>query len=272
LLSLQSDYRIWKKMDDSGKIEIRVVGRLGNEPLSPDNFDIREIKSLFDVVETLLYPNQKISRAPISYSLETGSVRNVFKTTLQSATTFLAIVSLVQQTGSLDGLEINTARAIQEVQKSAIRNGFTYEFGRPGDGSPSLIISNKTSYHINENLWADAEFYFYGMLVNAGGKDKTNIHIQTKDNGLITISTEKEFLQDREDNVLYKYFMVRAIGRQNIKSGAIDMASLHLLELTPFDPTYKEQYLARLIKRATPKWAGVGDADQWLSEIRGTNG
>jgi len=45
-------------MNDSGKIEIRVVGRLGNEPLSPDNFDIREIKSLFDVVETLLYPNQ----------------------------------------------------------------------------------------------------------------------------------------------------------------------------------------------------------------------
>lgn len=129
-----------------------------------------------------------------------------------------------------------------------------------------------TSYHINENLWADAEFYFYGMLVNAGGKDKTNIHIQTKDNGLITIATEKEFLQDREDNVLYKNFMVRANGRQNITTGAIDMASLHLLELTPYDPTYNEQYLARLIKRATPRWTDVGDADQWLSEIRGTNG
>jgi len=259
-------------MTDSGKIEIRVVGRLGNEPLSPENFDIREIKSLFDVVETLLYPNQKISRPPISYSLESGSVRNIFKTTLQSAATFLAILTLVKQTGSLDGLEINTARALQEVQKSALRNGYTYEFGTPGNDTPSLVISKQTSYHINENLWADAEFYFYGMLVNAGGKDKTNIHIQTKDNGLITIATEKEFLQDREDNVLYKHFMVRAVGRQNIASGAIDMSTLHLLELTPYDPTYNEQYLARLIKRASPKWADVGDADKWLSEIRGTNG
>ena len=259
-------------MDGSGRIEIRVIGHLGNEPLTPENFDIREIKGLFDVVETLLYPNQKISRAPISYSLESGSVRNVFKTTLQSAATFMAIVNLVSQTGSLDGLEINTARAIQEVQKPALRNGYTYEFGTPGYAAPALVISEKTSYHINENLWADAEFYFYGVLVNAGGKDKTNIHIQTKDNGLIVIATEKEFLQDREDNVLYKRFKVRASGRQNISSGAIDMASLHLLELTPYDPTYNEQYLARLIKRASPKWADVGDANKWLSEIRGTNG
>jgi hypothetical protein len=259
-------------MDDSGRIEIRVVGRLGNEPLSPDNFDIREIRGLFDVVETMLYPNQKISREPISYALEPGSVRNIFKTTPQRAAMFLSVLSLVARAESLDVLEITTARALQEVQKSALRNGFTYEFGTPGNETPSLVISNQTSYHINENLWADAEFYFYGMLVNAGGKDKTNIHIQTKDQGLITIATEKEFLQDREDNVLYKHFMVRAIGRQNITTGAIDMSSLHLSELTPYDPTYNEQYLARLIKRASPKWAGIGDADQWLSEIRGING
>ncbi len=259
-------------MTDSDKIEIRVVGRVGNVPLSPENFDIREIKSLFDVVETLLYPHQKIGRAPIAYSLETGSVRNIFKTTLQSANTFLTIVSLVNQTNSLDGLELNTARALQEVQKSALRTGYTYEFGIPGMTTPTLSISPKTTYHINEDLWAEAEFYFYGILVNAGGKDKTNIHIQTKDNGLITIATEKEVLRDRDDNVLYKQFMVRASGRQNIVTGAIDMGSLHLLELSPYDPTYNEEYLARLIKRASPKWADVADADQWLSEIRGIDG
>lgn len=80
-------------MEESDKIEIRVIGRMGNDPLSPENFDIREIKSLFDVVETLLYPNQKNSRAPVTYSLETGSVRNIFRTTRQSAAAFIAIVS-----------------------------------------------------------------------------------------------------------------------------------------------------------------------------------
>ncbi len=259
-------------MEELGKIEIRVVGRIGNEPLSPENFDIREIKGLFDVVEALLYPNQKYTRAPITYSLETGSVRNIFRTSLQSAKAFLAIVSMVQQSGSLMGLELPTARALQEVQKSATRHNFTYEFGDPSQDSPSLIISKDTFFHINEDLWADAEFYFYGILINAGGKDKTNIHLQTKDNGVITIATQKEFLQERKENILYKHFTVQAHGRQNIVTGEIDTSSLQLIELTPYDPSYNEQYLANLIKKASPTWEKVKDVDKWLSEIRETNG
>lgn len=88
-------------MDNTGKVEIRVIGRIGNEPLSLENFDIREIRGLFDVVETLLYPNQKVTRGSLSFSIEDGSVRNIFKTTVQSAATFITIVSLAQQTGSL---------------------------------------------------------------------------------------------------------------------------------------------------------------------------
>lgn len=259
-------------MEDYGKIEIRVIGRIGNEPLSPENFDIREIKSLFDVVETLLYPNHKHCRAPITYSLESGSVRNIFKTTLQSAAAFLAVVNLVQHSGTLEGLELSTARAFHEIQKSAIRNNFTYEFGTPDDEAPSLTISNRTSYYINENLWAEAELYFYGTLVNAGGKDKTNIHLLTKDKGLLTIATEKEFLQDLEENVLYKHFTVRAIGRQNIISGELDTSSLRLLQLSSYNPAYNEQYLSSLIKKATPKWENIADADKWVSQIRGING
>jgi hypothetical protein len=260
------------EMDTSGKVEIRVTGNVGNEPLSPENFDIREIKGLFDVVETLLYPNQKISRNPISFSMKEGSVRNIFKTTAQSAATFITIVSLAQKSGSLDVLDLNTAKALQEVQKSAVRTGYTYEFRTPGHEIPALTISNRTTFHINENLWADAEFYFYGVLINAGGKEKTNIHLQTKDNGVIILATEREFLQEQKDNLLYKRFMVRATGRQNITTGVIDMSSLRLVELTPYDPSYNEQYLAKLIKRASHKWSDVADTDQWLSEIRGTNG
>lgn len=259
-------------MDTSGNVEIRVNGKVGNEPLSPHNFDIREIRGLFDVVETLLYPNQKVSRDPISYSIEEGSVRNIFKTTAQGAATFIAIISLAQQTGSLDVLELSTAKALQEVQKSAIRTGYTFEFGVCGFDKPALSISQNTNYHINEKIWADAELYFYGTLINAGGKDKSNIHILTKDKGVIILATEREFLQDQKNNLLYKQFMARAIGRQNITSGVIDMSSLRLIELTPYDPLYNEQYIERLIKRATPRWSDVRDSDLWLSEIRGTNG
>lgn len=110
------------------------------------------------------------------------------------------------------------------------------------------------------------------MLVNAGGNDKTNIHLNTKEHGVLTIATEKDFLMDLKENVLYKYFKVRASGRQNIDTTEIDTSSLRLLELNPYDPTYSEQYLAGLIRKASPKWKNAGDADEWLSRIRGING
>lgn len=259
-------------MSELGKIEIRISGTIGNEPLSPDNYDIKEIRTLFDVVESLLYPNQKAARAPITYSMEKGSVKNIFKTTLQSAASFLAVISLVQKNGNLDGLELQTAKAFHEVQKSALKNDFVYEFGSPDDTTPLLTISRHTKYQINEELWADAEFYFYGLLVNAGGKEKSNIHILTKDKGLLIINTEKKYLQEITDNVLYKYFSVRAKGRQNINSGEIDSSSLQLLELNLYNPSFNEEYISSLVRKATPFWKDIDDIDNWISNIRGFNG
>lgn len=259
-------------MQEFGRIEIKVSGRIGDTPLSPDNFDIREIGALFGVVETLLYPNSKATRAPITYSLEAGSVRNIFKTTKQSAATFVTILNLVNQTGNLDSLDFPTARAFQEVQKSAVRNDFRYEFGSPDYDVPFLEISSSTAFHINDNLWADVEFYFYGTVINAGGKDKTNIHLLTKDNGVLIIDTPKEVLQDRKENILYKHFTVRAKGRQNIATHEIDPSSLMLLDMSTFDPNYSEQYLNNLIRKASPRWKEIRDVDQWLSRIRGING
>lgn len=50
------------------------------------------------------------------------------------------------------------------------------------------------------------------------------------------------------------------------------MSSLELLEMKQYDPSYNEQYLASLIKRATPKWQEIDDVDEWVDNIRGING
>lgn len=259
-------------MEDKGHIEIRVTGKIGNEPLSPDNYDIREIRALFDVIEAIVNSSQKIRKTPITYSISEGSVRNLFKTTRQSAVAFMAIMSMIQTSGSLDGLELPAARAISEIQKAAVKNNFKYEFLGDDMERPALTITKETSYRINEELWAEAELYLYGTLTNAGGKDKSNIHLLTENNGILIINTEKEVLQSREENMLYKNYMVRAKGRQNIRSGELDMGSLELLEMKQYDPSYSEQYLASLIKKATPKWQGIDDVDEWVGKMRGING
>ncbi len=70
-------------MDKIGDIEIRVVGKSGNLELKPDNYDIRHIASILQNVEDLLFPNGKKDRPLITYDIQEGSVRHIFKTPIQ---------------------------------------------------------------------------------------------------------------------------------------------------------------------------------------------
>lgn len=125
-----------------------------------------------------------------------------------------------------------------------------------------------THFMRTENTWADAEFYFYGVLTDAGGKNSINIHLDTKEFGNLTLETPKEVLVTIEKNILYKAFGVRAAGKQNLETGEIDRQSLHFIEFVDYSSRFDDHYLSGLIQKAKNTWAGV-DTDEWLANIRG---
>ena len=100
-------------MDQRGTIEIRVSGSKGALELSPDHYDIKEIAQLFDTVEAILFSGNKKQRPEISYSIEKGSVRHVFKTSFQTIVAISAVLANILETGSIDKLEFPTAIAIE---------------------------------------------------------------------------------------------------------------------------------------------------------------
>lgn len=255
-------------MDKFGKIEIRVFGSKGNIGLSPDNYDIKEVVSVLNNVEDLLYPVNKKDRPLISYNIQEGSVKHVFKTGIQAIIGFSALLSQISKSGSIDFLELKTAQAIENIQQLSYQKNYEFEITTSIDNDVKLLITPLSKYFRTENLWVDAELYFYGVLTNAGGKNKANIHIDTEEYGTITIDTNKDFLKGREENILYKKFGIRAIGKQNIETGEIDKKTLRLLQLIDFSPRYDEEYINSLIKKAKNNWSNI-DADNWLNEIRG---
>lgn len=255
-------------MDKFGQIEIRITGKEGNKQLTPDNYDIRDIKVMLENIEDILYPNKKKERPVISFNIEEGSVRNIFKTSMQAVVQFAAVASLIASTGSIDNLELPTAKAIENIQYQALSKNYSFEVKTSVSDDVILKISPETKYIRSSNLWMDAEFYFYGTLINAGGKNRPNIHLDTKEAGTLTIDAEKDFLGSVETNLLYKEYGVRAKGKQNIETGEIDKSSLTLLELIDYSPRYDEQYLNNVINKASHKFNGI-DADNWLKEIRG---
>lgn len=255
-------------MDKIGDIEIRVVGKSGNVELKPDNYDIRHIASVLQNVEDLLFPNNKKDRPLITYDIQEGSVRHIFKTPIQYIIGFSAILVQIQESNSIDFLDLKTARAIESIQQLSQQKNYEFLFSTSVKKEVELSINPSTRFFRTENTWVDAEFYFYGVLTNAGGKNKANIHLDTSEYGSLTIDTGKDFLEGQEENLLYKKFGVRATGKQNLETGEIDTKSLELVELINYNPKFDSDYLSSLIKKAKKSWKNL-DTDEWLTNLRG---
>ncbi len=256
-------------MDKIGQIEIVVKGFMGNIEITPDSYDIKDIMGILQNVEDLLFPNNKKERPIISYNIQTGSVKHVIKTSMQAILGFNAILSQVQNDNSIDFLEVQTARAFEYFQESAQKQNVEFTISTSIQNTAQVIINMDTKLHRSEEIWADAEFYFYGVIIDAGGKSKANIHLDTKEYGLLKIDASKQILAEYESNPLYKSFGVRALGKQNIKTGEFDQSKLRLLDIIDFNPLYKEDYIKSLIKKAKSSWGNIKDADEWLNNLRG---
>jgi hypothetical protein len=237
-------------MDKIGYIEIRITGSKGNMSLSPDNYDIREIISILENAENLLFPSDKRDRPIISYKIEEGSVRHVFRTSIQFIIGFNAIIGQVDKTKNIDFLDLSTARALENFQDIAAKKDYAFTIKTSVEQTNELKIDRTTRLYRSEAAWVEAEFYFYGKVTNAGGKDKANIHILTDDHGTLRITTPITFLEQYEENLLYKTFGVRATGKQQSETGEIDSNSLKFLELIDYHPKYDEAYLESLRKKA----------------------
>lgn len=257
-------------MEKTGYIEIRITGSKGNLELSPDNYDIREIISILENAENLVFPNDKKERPIISYKIEQGSVRHIFKTSIQYIIGFNAVIGQVDQTKSIDFLDLPTAKAIENIQGIATKKDYSFTISTSVQSSNEVIIDRTTSFYRTESVWVDAEFYLYGKVTNAGGKERANIHIYTEEFGNVRIETPMTFLEEYEENLLYKTFGIRAIGKQHSETGEIDKTSLKFLELIDYEQSYDEKYLRSLRDKAKKSWLGNIDADKWLREIRGS--
>lgn len=257
-------------MNNQAYIEIRISGKKGSVELSPDNYDIKEIITVLQTAESLLFPSNKKDRPLISYNIEEGSVKHIIKTSIQAVIGFNAIIGQVSASNSIDFLEFQSAKAIEAFQESAIKKDFQIEIKTSVVSTNTLSIDKDSKYFRSESIWVDAEFYFYGTLTNAGGKNKSNIHLDTDDYGSLIISTDRDFLQKKEENFLYKKFGVRAIGKQRLDTGELDKQSLKLVELIDYNPKYDESYLSSLMKKASSSWKGITDADDWLNQLRGS--
>lgn len=260
-----------KKAKKQGELVLRLTGKNGNLVLKPETYDIAELKQVIGAVEDLLYPLHKKERPLISYDVEQGSVKHIFSTGMQALLSLTAVLGEIKSSKSIDFLDVRSARAIEQIQKTAYAKNYEFEVFTSLRNTQKLKITPSTSYLRSENIWVESELYFYGELTNAGGKSKVNMHLNIPDIGVVIIDTPKEILEKIEKNLLFKNLGVRAMGRQNVATGEIDRHKLKFVDFVDYSAKFDADYIDGLIGKAQKHWAGV-DANQWLSDLRGQPG
>jgi hypothetical protein len=253
-------------MDLTGEIEIKIEGSVGAQQLSPTLVDIEEIKEILIQTAHLLFPMEKRAQRPlISYQISEGSVRHQFRTLMQTVIGLGAVLGQINAANQIDFLHERSAVAIEKLQQLAWEKNYTITVQAHDQ---RLLISKNTRFVRDEQFWVEAEFYLYGELVDAGGKNNPNIHLDTEDYGILNIAVDKEFLKKSEENLLYKKFGLRVLGKQNLQTFEMDRGSLVFVELFDYNTAYSDEYLDKLAQKASLAWQGIANVDEWLNTVR----
>ncbi len=252
-------------MTQMDHITLHIEGRKGVEAISKDNFDIKELRGVLDSVSRLFESGNKTAAVSLT-AIEEGSVKFVFQSSVQAVKQLTVLFPLIIGTPYLKDVDPEVATVIESIQLDAIKKGYSYSF-ETSDGECPLRISPETNFTRLAPTWVEGEFYFYGEIEEAGGSSRVNVHIRTKELGLLVIDTSKSFIKNREENLLFHTCGIRAKGRQNIITGDIDRSSLELIEILDYTPVYDKAYMDSLRDSVGDRWKGV-DIDGYLSDIR----
>lgn len=168
-------------------------------------------------VEDLLFPDSRKERPLITYDIQQGSVKHLLKTTMQTVIGFSAILTQVNENRSIDFLDLKTARAIENMQDLSIQKNYEFQIKTSLKDRYELQISPQTKFYRTENIWVDAEYYFFGVLKDAGGKNKANIHLDTEEYGYLAIETSEVFLKELEKKYSIKVLQSELLANKTYK-------------------------------------------------------
>src|SRR5690625_1489888 len=197
------------------------------------------MKGMIADIYNFLFPDLRYRRPLICYYISKGSVVQKFQTSIQHIVGMKAILLEVNQSNSIDFLQAKSAIALENIQNNAIRNNYEFQLKTSLSEEPELFINSKTRFYRSEELWTETEFYLYGEIRDVGGSRSINIHLKTEEYGTLIINTDEKFLKSIPENMIFRFYGVRASGKQNVVSGEIDPKSLKLIDLIIMPPLMK---------------------------------
>ena len=251
-------------MENTNYIEIIFEGNKGSEKLTPLNYDIKEVKKFLDVVELFFEKD----RGTITFAIEAGSVKHKLFVPIAFAVMFNASVAFINN-GEESKVPQNLMNGFRKLSDICRQSNYEATIKTSVSNTNLLRVDKDTKFKNTSNNIVMTEFNFIGEIVDAGGKSNPNIHLDTAEYGVLTIKSDKEYLSNFSENLLYKKFSVMAQGLADLQTGEPDKTTLQLISMQEFNPVYNEAKFADHFRQTSSNWNNVEDIDSWLDLVRG---
>ncbi len=250
------------------KFVFRITGKISSgEDVSPEVFDIKQIKPFFNDVCKFVEAGSDSSRESIGVLAEEGSWKLIV---LVSSSLYESLVSDIKSISSNELELVNPIRReiVSNWQKQYKKTDLNIEIG-PSEGDDLLIINKNSNFEL-EDFWFETEDIFYGIVENLGGAQKPNMHLRTG-NGLLLVDATKEELKNIQKNVaLYEQEIgVSVYMKKNMRTGGI--SDLKYKSHCLYSKELSEEDLDKLIRVGTSDWKGVNNAVDWVNQMRFKN-
>ncbi|MCU0445538.1 MAG: hypothetical protein MUE85_11535 [Microscillaceae bacterium] len=257
-------------MEKKSYISLKIEGRAGGQKLTPEIYDIADLRDLLSDIEALLFPtiSDKKNRPIISYTIEEGSIVHKFLLPYSVVISFLPILKELNEFKTSAAIETKRIAIVEKMQKKAVELGWTFNLttSESRDAKESLLINSLSQFEKPKVNFIRTELIIYGYIFEAGGLHNSNIHLYSQEFGRLIIATDKEILTNTE-NRLYKTYGMKVEATQNIESG--ELSNLKLIEFVDYNPIFDEQEFEQLLNVTTPILSQIKDKDAWLAEVRG---
>jgi len=235
------------------------------------NVDILTLHQFMGDVITLIQGDHNRSdfiNAPVEITDGSVKIRSFLSTILLSS--LLSDIEHLKSSRDLDAISPKRAEVFSKWGKKAqsIKSKFEYslmaEHVDLEDRKLFLINAESGFRHRQKDLWVKAEKYLTGKVVDAGGKNKPNIHLVLPSGVTVMIGATEQQLKGQP--YIYENMTFNVSAKEHLKTGEIKDAVL--LDAVEASKEIDEDELKLLWSKGEEAWKDVESANQWVESLR----
>lgn len=258
--------------NELSELEFKLEDEMGGQPVTPDNVDLPTLRGFLEEVETLIKGDVPgASLADSRLRIEPGSVKIIAFVSALLAADYRADMARLNEKHDLDVIQPKRAQIIERWQGRARRSpSRAYQIAVAPDLQPIRVANASQFQHGGENAWVSVEKYVTGKILDAGGKQSPNIHLELAESGeTVTVNATEQQLGAEKENLLYKTVSLRVLAEQHLRTK--EVRQIQLLQFLPQTGEVDEQALASLWQKGRMAWRDIKSAAGWVETVRGNS-